>query len=124
MEAQTSFFGEITVVRLMGWVDVESAIPFRKVCSGQLKKRKIVFNFSNLSFVGSCGILPFLQAIQEFYQRHPEQIRFCGVNAEFAKIFASCGLQLVPTFDSESKAIQSFETFESNDSGGPMVSVI
>ena len=48
--------GDITVVELKGRLDFETAEPFRETCSDVLTNSKVVFNLSELSFVGSSGI--------------------------------------------------------------------
>ena len=66
MQARISHQGEVMVIHLSGRVDVETAQPFREACLNQIKAKKVVFDFQNLSFVGSSGILPFLDTLQSF----------------------------------------------------------
>lgn len=108
MQARINRQGEVVVVHLSGRVDVETAEPFRKACLSQLVETKVVFDFKNLSFVGSSGILPFLETMQEFAGRNHNGFKFCGVSSEFRKVFASTPLHTIQIFDTHQQAIAAF----------------
>lgn len=108
MQAKISHHGEIVVVRLSGRVDVETAEPFRKACLDHLIEKKVVFDFKELSFVGSSGILPFLETMQTFETRNANGFKFSSVGSEFKKIFAATSLQTIEIFETHLLAIQAF----------------
>jgi anti-anti-sigma factor len=108
MQARINRHGEIVVVYLSGRVDVETAEPFREACLNQLVSVKVVFDFKHLSFVGSSGLLPFLETIQEFAGRNANGFKFCGVGSEFRRVFSSTALSEVQIFDSDVQAVQAF----------------
>lgn len=108
MQARINREGEIVVVHLSGRVDVETAEPFREACLNQLLAHKVVFDFKQLSFVGSSGLLPFLETIEEFAGRNSNGFMFCGVGSEFRRVFSSTTLGAVQIFDNHSQAVQAF----------------
>jgi anti-anti-sigma factor len=108
MQARVAREGEIVVIHLEGRVDVETAEPFRKACLGQLLGSKVVFDFRSLSFVGSSGILPFLETMQEFSNRNSVGFKFSGVGTEFKKVFAATTLNVIEIFDTHQQAVDSF----------------
>ena len=108
MQARINRHGEIVVVYLSGRVDVETAEPFREACLNQLISHKVVFDFKQLSFVGSSGLLPFLETIQEFAGRNANGFKFCGVGSEFRRVFSSTALVEIQIFDTDIQAVQAF----------------
>ncbi len=110
MQAKLSKKQDVVVVSLSGKVGVENAEPFRKACINDLAKRgsKVVFNLSDLNFVGSNGIMPFVKTISEFKQITNSELKFCQVGSEFKKIFAASALAEVEIFESEEQALDSF----------------
>ena len=60
MQAKIHKNGDITVVQLEGRIDFETTEPFRETCQDLLLNNKVVFNLSELSFVGSSGIGAFV----------------------------------------------------------------
>lgn len=101
MQARITQDGEWVVVHLMGRLDVETAGPFRQACLSQLVDKKVIFNFRDLSFVGSSGILPFLETMQDFMKTNRRGLRFCGVGSEFQKVLSATSLHVIEVFDSE-----------------------
>ena len=108
MQAKVTTEGEWVVVHLIGRLDVETAGPFRRACLEQLTDKKVIFNFRHLSFVGSSGILPFLETMQDFMRTNRQGIRFCGVGSEFHKVLAATSLQTIEVFENEKIAASSF----------------
>jgi anti-anti-sigma factor len=108
MQAQVAQDGDILVIRLSGRVDVETAEPFQTACVSHLKGKKAVFDFTGLSFVGSSGILPFLQTLQDFASAHPNGMKFSGVGGEFRKIFAATPLRVIEICDTIPQAVAAF----------------
>jgi anti-anti-sigma factor len=110
MQARINRQGDVVVVHLSGRVDVETAEPFRHACLNHLVAEKVVFDFKSLSFVGSSGILPFLETMQEFAERNNNGFKLCGVGSEFKKVFASTALNTIQMFDTHHQAVQAFLT--------------
>lgn len=108
MQAQIVRRDEFVIVHLMGRVDVETAEPFRRACFDHLLGKKVIFDFNGLSFVGSSGILPFLETMQEFACSSQSGLKFVGVGTEFRKIFSSTPLGLIEVYPDEIKAIEAF----------------
>jgi len=108
MQARINRHGEIVVVYLSGRVDVETAEPFREACLNQLVSHKVVFDFKQLNFVGSSGLLPFLDTIQDFAGRNSNGFKFCGVGSEFRRVFSSTALCEIQIYESDAHAVQAF----------------
>ena len=108
MQARVAREGEIYVIRLSGRLDVETAEPFRDACLNHLRGRKVVFDFRGLSFVGSSGILPFLETMQEFAAANANGFKFSGVGSEFKKVFAATPLHVIEIYENENQAIDAF----------------
>jgi anti-anti-sigma factor len=106
VQARVTYEGAIVIIQLIGRLDVETAEPFRAACLNQLHERKVVFDFHNLSFVGSSGILPFLETMQEFARANVTGFNFSGVGSEFRKVFAATPLNHVDIFDTHKQAVR------------------
>lgn len=107
MEAKVHRKNGITVVNLKGFIDVETAQPFRDACLKSLGQEgaKVVFNLEGLNFVGSNGIIPFVETLHDLYDQTDAQIKFCKVSVEFQKIFKASPLRDVEIFNDENGAI-------------------
>ena len=108
MKAKMSKKNDVVVVSLSGRVEVENAEPFRQACLSSIPSlgKKIVFNMSGLSFVGSNGITPFVKAILEMTEKSESTLKFCEVGSEFQRIFAASPLHSVEMFESEARALE------------------
>lgn len=70
--------------------------------------RHVVFNFSRLEFVGSSGITPFLQLLNEFSSRAPLRTSLCNVSSEFRQMLrAVSNPGLWDLFETEDQALYS-----------------
>ena len=110
MKATVSRSGEVTIVQLDGKINYETVDPFRSAVE-KYQGEKIVFNLQNLSFVGSSGITPFIDAIEIIARRHPEGIKLCGVGSEFKKMFAAKGIEGLEIYDDLERAQSAFYHF-------------
>jgi anti-anti-sigma factor len=108
MQAMMYRDGEVVVVQLNGRLDVESSEPFRQACLGYLVDKKVVFNFQGLGFVGSSGILPFLETMQKLAQTTEAGFKFCNVGSEFRKVLAASPLGAIEIYDDEVQARTAF----------------
>lgn len=108
MRAKITTEGDCVIVHLIGTIDVETALPFRRACLEQLTDKKVVFNFRELSFVGSSGILSFLETMQDFANTNTQGMKFACVGTEFRKILAATSLGAIEIHETESLAVGSF----------------
>lgn len=108
MQARMIRENNVVVVHLSGRVDVETAVPFRDACLNRLAGQRVVFDFTALSFVGSSGILPFLETMQAFHVASPNSTKFSGVGSEFRKVFAATPLSVIEIHDTAASAVNAF----------------
>ncbi len=108
MQARITQRNDIVVLHLAGRVDVETAEPFRRACMTQLLGRQVIFDFTSLSFVGSSGILPFLETLQDFADKNKAPFKFSGVGVEFRKVFSATTLNSIEIHETEASAIEAF----------------
>lgn len=108
LKAQLENDGDVLIVRFTGRIDVESAAPFRQACATHLKGRKVVFDFNALNFVGSSGILPFLEAMEDFARANPNGIKLSGIGVEFGRILSATELQRIEQWEKPSDAVFSY----------------
>ena len=111
MEAKFERRGKVVVISLSGRIDYESADKFRKTCLEMLTKEKVVMDLSQLSFVGSSGITPFVETMSTLSNQTEGGIKFCQVGPEFRKIFESSPLKLVEIYESREAATLSYESY-------------
>ncbi|MGE0615545.1 MAG: STAS domain-containing protein [Bacteriovoracia bacterium] len=106
--------GDTVVVEVQGTIDFEAQAPLRdhlerlvdSTKSDSIPK-KIIFDFSDLNFVGSSGIYSFIQTLKDINHRADQSTgirpRYCNVKSEFQR--------LIKAFDEQN----SFEFFENSD---------
>lgn len=100
--------GDVLVVDLSGRVDLETAEPFRHVCLSNLVKKKVIFNLSDLNFVGSNAIVPFLKTMKAYQNRSKATLKMCGVKSEFLRIFAAHFPTGLEVYEDQKQALNSF----------------
>ena len=108
MQARIVQDGDVFIVYLVGQLDIETAEPFREACLKHFSARKVVFSFHDLSFVGSSGILPFLDTMCEFAQKNRDGFKFCSVGSEFRKILSTTSLAAIEIHDDTTQAVHAF----------------
>lgn len=108
MQAFVNREGDVVVVELSGRVDVETAGPFREIILRKFSGQKLVFDFQKLGFVGSSGILPFLETLQRFSEANPEKLKFSSVGVEFRRVFAATPLNTVKVYETSDLAMHSY----------------
>jgi anti-anti-sigma factor len=108
MQARMIQEGEVVVVHLSGRIDVETSQAFKEVLLSRLQSKPIVFDFRGLSFVGSSGIISFLDALQKFHEANLGNLRFSSVCVEFRRIFSATPLAAVSVYETAASAINSF----------------
>ena len=107
MQARIKEDNDILIVDLIGRIDIEATVGFEQACH-HLANRKVVFNCQDLSFVGSNGIKPFLEAMTDLVENKAAQLKFCSVGSEFKKIFAASRVSHVEIFDDVHCAVDAF----------------
>lgn len=109
MTAKINYEGDVAIVYLAGYLDFESSSAFRHLCLGQLMNRKVVFDFKNLRFVGSCGISSFLETFRDYTEQSPHRPRFSAVGSEFRRLFMASQLVWAEIFENEQDAAVAFQ---------------
>lgn len=99
---------EIMIVHLSGSIDVESVDLFRQACRGPLGGRPVLFNLENLSFVGSTGLRPFLESLNDLTKTTGSDVRFCEVRNDFRQILAATPLGRRPCLLNEASGVESY----------------
>ncbi|MBX9769511.1 MAG: STAS domain-containing protein [Bdellovibrionales bacterium] len=105
MRANVKTLGSVTVVNLAGYISFESTEPFRNVCLKHLIDKEVVFDFSALSFVGSCGIQDFLGVIREHRASAVTPARLSAVGPEFRRLLGLAHLHGIEIYPNEEMAI-------------------
>jgi anti-anti-sigma factor len=107
MEAKVQKVNGVTIVNLKGFIDIETALPFKEACLRSFARRsnKVVFNLEQLQFVGSNGIIPFVESLNEVCDQESVQVKFCSVGSEFKKVFQASPLRDIEIFNDEQGAI-------------------
>ena len=108
MEAKILREGEIFIIYLNGYLDYETALPFRQTCLNHLYKEKVVFNCLNLHFVGSKGITDFIETVQMLAAKSSQTLRFCQLSSEFRRVIESSEITNLEIYENEPLAKQSF----------------
>lgn len=111
MKTQIKISGDTILITMDGKLDFGTHVPLRDDLRKLLNEpqkdatpKKIIFDLSDLEFVGSSGISSFVQTLKEFNTQSPSRPRYCNVKSEFRKII---------------KAFDDAEAFEFFDSDVP-----
>ena len=108
MQAKVIKEGEILVIHLAGYLDYETVVPFQQTCKQHLPSQRVIFNLSQLNFVGSNGITDFVDSLVDLAQKSQLGVRFCRVSSEFRRVLESGGIQQSHFFADEMQARASF----------------
>lgn len=79
----------LVTVRLEGCLSFESAASFKDALVSLLQEAQsqlVVFDFKDLSFVGSSGMTPFIQALRDFNGKARTTPGYVNVKTEFRKL--------------------------------------
>ncbi len=114
MKAKLSVQEDVVIVNLSGRINMEYTEIFREACLNEIGRRgnKIIFNLQELCFVGSNGIMPFVNALTALAEKENKELRFCGVGSEFKKIFAASPLATIQILESLDGAFASLKTLD------------
>ncbi len=100
---------EILIVHLSGQIDAESVDLFRQACRGPLGGRPVLFNFEHLSFIGSTGLRPFLESLNDLTKSAGSDVRFCEVRNDFRQILSATPLGRRPCLVNEASGVESYK---------------
>lgn len=84
--------GESVIVMLEGQLDFETNDEFRESLmrlESQTADNQVIFDLSQLQFVGSSGISAFVQTLREFNVRATHKPRYANVKSEFKRIIVA-----------------------------------
>ena len=99
---------DVSVFRFNGFLNYESIARVRSVFSGKTKDdNKLVFNLSELNFVGSVGITDFIEVIIQISAESAKGVALCGVSSEFQRIISAKNSSIA-FFYNEDQAVKSF----------------
>ena len=112
MQARIKTEADIRIVELFGRVEIESSESFKQNCLNTLVGQKVVFDLAGLQFVGSTGILAFLEGLQDFAIQNSNRFKFCHVGSEFKKIFAATSLNCIEIYESMQMAVSAYQNLE------------
>ena len=113
MQARLKTEADIKIIELFGRVEIEGSESFKQNLLKNLMGQKVIFDLSGLNFVGSTGILAFLEALQDFAMQNPNRFKFCHVGSEFKKIFAATSLNCIEIFEAMPMAVSAYQNIES-----------
>ncbi len=103
--------GQVAVVEPSGFINAHTAKDFESVLQNLIeqKQNKIVINCKELSYIASAGLGAIMGFIDEI-RENAGDIRMCSMNETVFNIFDVLGFtHLYSIFETEDKAIQSFE---------------
>lgn len=107
MHAKLTLQGDVTVVSLIGRMEIESAYHFGQACRKQFNNGKIVFNLRSVSFVGSSGITPYLISLKELSEAN-KNIKVSCVSQDLRRMFDAYNLGHLEFFSTDQDAVNSF----------------
>ncbi|MCB9026806.1 MAG: STAS domain-containing protein [Bdellovibrionaceae bacterium] len=99
MQAKVEIKEGVTVFHLSGRIDFEAADRFRETCLRMPQDQKLVFNLESLSFVGSCGITPFIETMQDLFLQNQGRLKLCRVGVEFRKVIESSKIKNIEVYE-------------------------
>ena len=79
------------LVDLSGQMNYESIDSLKSVCKQNISGKRVIFNLEQLKFVGSCGIVDFIDLLKTF---EATKLHLCSVTTEFQRLFIASELQI------------------------------
>lgn len=109
MDVKLEFLpNDIVIIHLKDFLNFETSIIFEKDYLSTVYSKKVIFDFEHLQFVGSCGLVAFVQTLNKFCQYHQPRPRFACVSPEFVKFMDVNGFGSDDFYDSIDSAIRSY----------------
>ena len=109
MKAMVTQEEDVTVVSIIGRVDIEAMENFRKVCLDTWSHKKVVFDLQEMHFVGSNGIVRFLKAISDLQLTTTKPVKFVSVPPELKRLMVSNELNGIEFHDNVPGALTAFK---------------
>lgn len=107
MEVAFEVVDGVFVVYLKGRLNYEWVDAFRQECMNRFRSGKVIFNLSQLSFVGSNGINEFISTLKDLYSDELTEVRICGVASEFQRVFSASPLKDIEIYEDGDEAHKS-----------------
>ena len=107
MEVAFEVVDGVFVVYLKGRLNYEWVDAFRLECMNRFRSGKVIFNLSQLSFVGSNGINGFISTLKDLYSDELTEVRLCGVASEFQRVFSASPLKDIEIYEDGDEAYKS-----------------
>ena len=99
---------DIVIIHLKDFLNFETSIIFEKDYLSTSASKKVIFDFAKLQFVGSCGLVAFVQTLNRFCQHSRPRPRFACVSTEFVKLMDVNGFMPGDFYDSIDSAVNSY----------------
>ena len=83
---------DAVIVSVQGFLDFETTDSFRNNLAKietQAADARVIFDLSELQFVGSSGISAFIQTLRDFNGRVLQKPRYANVRSEFKRIMSA-----------------------------------
>jgi anti-sigma B factor antagonist len=103
--------GKVAVVEPVGFINAHTARDFESVIENLIERNQhnIVINCKDLAYIASAGLGAIMGYIDQIRENDGD-IRMCSMNETVFNIFEVLGFtHLYSIFDTEDKAIRSFE---------------
>ena len=108
MEVAFEVVDGVFFVYLKGRLSYEWVDAFRLECN-RFRSGKVIFNLSQLSFVGSNGINEFIATLKDLYSDELTELRVCGVASEFQRVFSASPLKDMEIYEDGDEAHKSMK---------------
>ena len=110
LQYSSSKHGDVTLIRIGGSLDAETASKFDQKIQGEIQKgaKKVVCSMEALDYIASAG-LGILISANEKLAKSGGEIRLSCMNQKISKIFKLLGfINLFKIFPDDEKAVESF----------------
>lgn len=108
MRAEVKKLGDVTIISIVGTLEIEETQPFREACKKRLLGEKLVFNLSGANFVGSTGLQSFMEAVKVIDDSGSHGVKMVGAKPEFRRLFASLENSRLQYFEDVRTAVIAF----------------
>lgn len=120
MQALVKRRGEWTVVTMKGRIELEKTAAFREACLKSLSHGSVIFEMSNLQFVGSTGMTEFFQCVADVQNMNNCQVRLVGLSDDFKRFITISSAATIQAFGKieeafSSSVVQNFASLEVSD---------
>ncbi len=79
----------IHIVTLSGKLNHDAIESFKSICMRYLYQEPVIFQLRDLDFVGSTGIIFFVDTLKCFVEKSVNPLKFVYAKSEFQKIFSA-----------------------------------